>query len=51
MIEPPAINFVLEKTKCIHRVTALDIPPGHDAYDVTISCKEDPFCPEKTKTK
>jgi len=41
------IEYFTEKTKCIHRLTGDDIPPGFDPDDVALDCKDDPECPYK----
>lgn len=40
------IRFITKRTKCLHRLMAVDIPPGLDSDDVVLSCEEDPKCPE-----
>ncbi len=45
------IRFVIKRTKCLHRLTASDIPRGIDSDDLIIPCEQDPECPIKKPTK
>jgi hypothetical protein len=45
----PIINYTHERTKCVHRLLASDIPRGIDIDDLILECEKDPECPEKRK--
>lgn len=36
-----------ERKKCVHRLTAGDVPPGMDPDDIMLHCENDPECPKK----
>jgi hypothetical protein len=40
-------GIVALRSKCVHRLTGGDIPPGLDSDDVALPCFEDSECPNK----
>lgn len=44
---PVSTYLAAERTKCVHRLTPADVPPGMDPDDVALLCKNDPKCPRK----
>lgn len=44
---PQCLNLTVERTKCVHRLTADDVPRGINPDDVTLLCENDPKCPNQ----